>query len=212
VSEQVEVVPVEVPPVAKIESQLRMVPIEQVIPYDNNPRRIPQSAIDAVAESIRRYGWQQPIVVDPQMVIIVGHTRRLAAMQLGHTEVPILVTDLPEAKAREYRLVDNRTGEMTGWDHDALVMELREFEHDLLQTFFPDMDLELELVSGSTGPSEDELKWAQEKAQRVKGATEASQHTTNVTCPSCAGVFAVRTRSLPGMNEKLVEEIARGEA
>lgn len=190
----------------------QVVPIGNIHPYENNPRKIPQDAIDAVALSIQSYGWQQPIVVDQNMVIVVGHTRRLAALQLGFEEVPILVTNLPEEKIKEYRLVDNRTGEMSGWDHNALVMELREFEGSLIEAYFPDIDIEASLITASTGPSEQELKWAEEKASTVKPPTDASQHLTGVTCPSCSGHFSVRTRSLPGMDNKTVEEMAGGEA
>lgn len=196
----------------EMNTNYQVVPIGEVKPYENNPRRIPQDAIDVVARSIELYGWQQPIVVDKDMVIVVGHTRRLAALKLGYSEVPVLVSNLPEEKLREYRLVDNRTGEMSGWDHNALVMELREFEDSLLQEFFPDIDVEASLVTAATGPTEDELRLAEEKAATVKQASEASQHTTGVTCPSCAAHFSVRTRSLPGMDNKTVEEIAGGEA
>lgn len=191
---------------------LRTVPIEDLIPYENNPRRIPQDAIDAVATSIERYGWRQPIVVDKDMVIVVGHTRRLAAMKLGLTEVPVFVSNLPAAKIAEYRLVDNRTGEMSGWDHNALVMELREFETSLLEQFFPEIDMEIALVTAATAPSEQELKWAEEKIGGVKEAAAASNHTTGVTCPSCAHHFNVKTRSLPGMDAKTIEEIPGGES
>ncbi|QNJ55893.1 ParB-like nuclease domain protein [Microbacterium phage Rasputia] len=196
----------------QVNTSYKVVPIEALIPYENNPRRIPQDAIDAVALSIQTYGWQQPIVVDKDNVIVVGHTRRLAAQQLGIAEVPVLVSTLPEEKLKEYRLVDNRTGEMSGWDHNALVMELREFESSLLEAYFPDIDLEASMITSATGPSDAELKWAQEKTETVKGAAESSLHTTGVTCPSCAGHFTVRTRSLPGMDNKTVEEIAGGEA
>jgi len=196
----------------EVNTNYEVVPIDSITPYENNPRRIPQDAIDVVAKSIELYGWQQPIVVDEDRVIVVGHTRRLAALQLGYTEVPILVTSLPEEKIKEYRLVDNRTGEMSGWDHNALVMELREFEDTLIQSFFPDIDLEANLVTSATGPSEQELKWAEEKTSSVKQASDSSQHTTGVTCPSCEAHFSVRTRSLPGMDTKTVEEIAGGEA
>lgn len=202
----------EEPVLIETNTDYQVVPIDSITPYENNPRRIPQDAIDAVATSIQLYGWQQPIVVDKDMVIVVGHTRRLAAQQLGFTEVPILVSSLPEEKIKEYRLVDNRTGEMSGWDHNALVMELREFEDSLLVQFFPEIDVEAALVTSSTGPSEQELKWAEEKTSTVKQASDASQHTTGVTCPSCEAHFSVRTRSLPGMDNKTVEEIAGGEA
>lgn len=196
----------------QVNTDYQVVPIETLIPYENNPRRIPQDAIDAVATSIQLYGWQQPIVVDKDNVIVVGHTRRLAAMSLGMTEVPILVSNLPEEKLKEYRLVDNRTGEMSGWDHNALVMELREFDDSLLQAFFPDIDLEASMIASATGPSDAELKWAEEKTGTVKQAADSSLHTTGVTCPSCEAHFSVRTRSLPGMDTKTVEEIAGGEA
>jgi hypothetical protein len=191
--------------------ELKFVPIETLVPYENNPRSIPQDAIDAVAESIKRYGWQQPIVVDEEMVIVVGHTRRQAALSLGLTSVPIHVTKLPAEKIREYRLVDNRTGEMSSWDHDSLVMELREFDNDLLQVFFPEIDLESNLIANATGPTEQEMKWAEEKAGNVKGASDASMHTTDVTCPSCEGHFKVKTRSLPGMDTKTIEDMADGD-
>lgn len=188
---------------------IRSTPIGDLIPYDKNPRRIPQDAIDGVAKSIELYGWQQPIVVDKDMVIVVGHTRRLAALQLGMTEVPVMVSNLPPEKLREYRLVDNRTGEMSSWDHNALVMELREFESSLLEQFFPEIDLEVNLVTSASGPTEQELKWAEEKASTVKQASDASQHTTGVTCPSCDGHFVVRTRSLPGMDNRTIEEMTK---
>src|SRR6186713_1677236 len=138
-----------------------MLPIGAVLPYGNNPRNIPDTAINAVARSLEEFGWQQPIVVDKDMVIVVGHTRRLAAMKLGMTEVPVYITDLPEEKAREYRLVDNRTSEMSSWDHDALVIELREFDDALLQDFFPEIDLEVEFSEASAVPSTQELEWAE---------------------------------------------------
>jgi ParB-like chromosome segregation protein Spo0J len=66
-------------------------PIERPVPYAKNPRKIPQSAIDKVAASIKEFGWRQSIVVDAEGVIVVGHTRLLAARQLGLLEVPVHV-------------------------------------------------------------------------------------------------------------------------
>ena len=189
---------------------IKLLPVGDLVPYDKNPRRIPQDAIDGVAKSLELYGWQQPIIVDKDMVIVVGHTRRLAALQLGLSEVPVMVSTLPEEKLREYRLVDNRTGEMSSWDHNALVMELREFENSLLEQFFPEIDLEVNLVTGATGPSEAELKFAEDKVSKVKDASETGLHTTGVTCPSCSGHFTVRTRSLPGMDSRTIEEMIGG--
>ena len=97
--------------------------IDSIRPYENNPRRN-QDAITPVANSIREFGWQQPIVVDKDGVIIAGHTRWLAAMQLGYTEVPVVVANLNEEQARAYRLADNKTGELAGWDFHLLDVEL----------------------------------------------------------------------------------------
>lgn len=102
-----------------------MRPIADVIPYERNPRVIPESAILKVAASVREFGWRQPIVVDEAGVILVGHTRRLAAIHLGLAEVPVHVAvGLTPAQARAYRLADNRVGEETSWDFETLGLEI----------------------------------------------------------------------------------------
>lgn len=98
--------------------------IREITPYENNPRNN-DSAVDAVAASIREFGWQQPIVVDKDGVIIAGHTRYKAARKLGLTEVPVVVADnLTEEQIKVYRLADNKTGELADWDFAALEEEL----------------------------------------------------------------------------------------
>ena len=77
-------------------------PLHEIFPYPQNARKIPQSAIDKVMASLKEYGWQQPIVVDKNGVIVVGHTRRLAALQLGWHEAPVTVFEGSEAQARQY--------------------------------------------------------------------------------------------------------------
>jgi DNA modification methylase len=112
-------------------------PIENLIPYARNPRHIPQSAINKVTTSIREFGFRQPIVVDQNGVIIVGHVRLLAAQQLELTKVPVHVaTELTVAQVNAYRLADNRTNEEATWDMEALAFELanlklEEFDLDL---------------------------------------------------------------------------------
>lgn len=108
-----------------------MRPIGDVIPYAGNPRRIPQDAIDAVAKSISEFGWRQPIVVDGEGVVIAGHTRLLAAHQLGMDRVPVHVaSDLSPSLVRTYRLADNAAAERTEWDFDALKVELTGLRDD----------------------------------------------------------------------------------
>tara|TARA_Y100000310_G_scaffold332892_1_gene409360 strand:- start:5690 stop:6445 length:756 start_codon:yes stop_codon:yes gene_type:complete len=101
------------------------VPIDSVIPYENNPRHN-KNAVEKIAKSLQEYGWQQPIVVDKEMVVIVGHTRLLAAKSLGMKMVPVHVAELSEAKSKAYRIADNRVGEEALWDLDALSSELKE--------------------------------------------------------------------------------------
>jgi len=104
--------------------------VGDIRPYQNNPRHNDE-AVDAVANSISEFGFQQPIVVDKDGVIIAGHTRYKAAIQLGMKTVPVVVADLTEDQANAYRLADNRTGELATWDFDALSIELEEIEMDM---------------------------------------------------------------------------------
>ena len=107
---------------------IQEVAVDAVTPYEKNPRKIPKEAVDKVAASIREFGFKQPIVVDKDMVIIVGHTRLLAAKKLGYETVPVLVaSDLSPEKARAYRLADNKTNELTDWDFETLQEELASF-------------------------------------------------------------------------------------
>jgi hypothetical protein len=120
-------------------------PIDRIRPYERNARKIPKAAVDAVARSLQEYRWQQPIVVDADGIIIVGHVRRLAALQLGWTEAPVHVaTNLTAAQCRAYRLADNRSHEEAGWDRSLLSLELgdlSEFAFDLSLTGFGDAEL-----------------------------------------------------------------------
>lgn len=92
------------------------VPIDQVKPYENNPR-INDDAVQETANSIKEFGWQQPIVVDKNNVVIVGHTRLKAAKKLKLKKVPVVIADtLSEQQVKAYRLADNKTGELADWD------------------------------------------------------------------------------------------------
>src|SRR5579872_6581542 len=107
---------------------VEMRPIDSIRPYENNPR-LNDAAVDAVAASIREYGFRQPIVVDEQGVIIVGHTRYKAALKLGLAEVPVHVAvGLTAAQAKAYRLADNQTATLSQWDDDKLPLELAQLQ------------------------------------------------------------------------------------
>jgi ParB-like chromosome segregation protein Spo0J len=122
---------------------IKQINIDDIIPYHNNPRK--NQAIDKVASSIKEYGFQQPIVVDKHMVVIVGHTRLLGAKKLGLKEVPIVIADLSDAKAKAYRIADNRVNEESDWDFKLLQGELNillDLETDLNLTGFSSDELD----------------------------------------------------------------------
>jgi len=106
---------------------IEMKPPSSLNPYETNPR-VNDDAVAAVAESIERFGFRQPIVVDSQGVIVVGHTRWKAAQKLGLDAVPVHVADLTEEQARAYRLADNQTGGIASWDAALLNSELAALE------------------------------------------------------------------------------------
>jgi len=102
--------------------------IDTIRPYEQNPRQN-DAAVDAVAASIREFGFRQPIVVDTEGVIVVGHTRWKAARKLGLEYVPVHVAkDLSPEQARAYRIADNKSADYADWDLDLLPIELRDLQ------------------------------------------------------------------------------------
>ncbi|MCY2928190.1 MAG: ParB N-terminal domain-containing protein [Planctomycetota bacterium] len=100
--------------------------IATVRPYDKNPR-VNDGAVDAVAASLKQFGFRQPLVVDADGVIICGHTRYKAAQKLALAKVPVHVArDLTPEQVRAYRIADNKTAELAEWDMDLLPIEIRE--------------------------------------------------------------------------------------
>lgn len=179
--------------------------IDEILPYENNPRQITEEAVAAVKQSIELYGYVQPIVVDKQHVIIVGHTRHQALKELGVKKVPVYVSDLSEEKAKEYRLVDNRTGELAEWDYKALVMELREWDEALLADYFPDVDLEVGALNDVLTTDED-VERASDAVTSIKEA--AVMPLTEIVCPSCFHTFKVKSASLPGLSHSDLDTLA----
>jgi len=117
---------------------------ETVRPYEQNPR-LNDQAVEAVAKSLREFGFRQPIVVDAEGVIIVGHTRWKAAQKLGLAKVPVHVAkDLTPAQVKAYRLADNQTATLAEWNYDLLPVEIRDLQglnFDLSLLGFSDVDL-----------------------------------------------------------------------
>ncbi|MEW6199778.1 MAG: DNA modification methylase [Planctomycetota bacterium] len=108
--------------------KIELRPLADIKPYEKNPR-VNDAAVDAVAESIRRFGFRQPIVVDEAGVIVCGHTRWKAAQRLGLAEVPVHVArDLTPEQIRAYRIADNKTAELAEWNLELLPLELAELQ------------------------------------------------------------------------------------
>ena len=105
--------------------QVELISVQSIKPYTGNPRVISEDAVSSVSESIEKFGWQQPIVLDKNKTIVVGHTRFLAAQRLGLSEVPVTVAeDLSEDEIRAYRVLDNKLNELADWDMELLDKEL----------------------------------------------------------------------------------------
>ena len=155
---------------------IKMVPTEEVVPYDKNPR-LNDNAVDAVASSIREFGFKVPIVVDGEGVVVSGHTRLKAAKALGLTEVPVIVADdLDETKIKAFRLADNKVAELADWDESLLIKELAELadlNYDMGQFEF---DLEPELGDGDDlGDIPDNINVMETFALNVIVSDEAEQ-------------------------------------
>ena len=104
--------------------------IDDIRPYEKNPR-VNDQAVDAVAASLKEFGFRQPIVVDADGVIIVGHTRWKAAKKLGLKKVPVHVAkDLSPEKVKAYRIADNQTNTLADWDYELLPLELKDLQAD----------------------------------------------------------------------------------
>jgi DNA modification methylase len=130
---------------------VEMWPIDRPVEYARNARKITQAAVDKVAASIKEFGFRQPIVVDKEDVIIVGHVRLRAAKKLGLAEVPVHVAaNLTPAQVRAYRLMDNRSHEDVEWDIEMLgaeLLELRDLDVELLLTGFDPKEIDDFLLS-----------------------------------------------------------------
>lgn len=142
---------------------------ENIIPYENNPRHN-DMAVDKVAMSLEQYGWQQPIVVDGDGVVIAGHTRLKAAVKLGMDKCPVVVADnLTQAQVKAYRIADNRTGELAEWDQYRLNIEIKDLIGSGYEVSFTGFDIETEPDEGDQDPEQE----PQEKQKK------------EIECPGC---------------------------
>ena len=121
--------------------------VDELIPYINNPR-LNDDAVDAVASSIKNFGFKNPIIIDSDNEIINGHTRLKAAKKLGLDTVPVIIADdLTEAQKKAFRIADNKVSELADWDFKALQCELEELESlefDMIDFGFDDIEQKID--------------------------------------------------------------------
>ena len=153
--------------------QIHDISISLLREYDNNPRNN-DGAVDAVAASIREFGFKVPVIVDGDNVIVAGHTRVKAARELGMETIPcIIADDLTPEQIRAFRLADNKTAELAGWDFAKLEEELAALAAEFDMTafgFHADSDVDID----------DFFEEAGEKKEK---------EPKTVTCPHCGEVF-----------------------
>lgn len=128
---------------------LNYVDINSITPYAKNSR-INEDTVKIVAESIKAYGFQQPIVVDKNDVIVVGHTRYRASKLLELSNVPVVKFKGTIKEAREYRIADNRIQDYSEWDKDVLLNELLSLDDVAVPTGFTNAEVDELLKTGTT--------------------------------------------------------------
>ena len=170
------------------EINVKTIKIDNLVPYWRNPRKN-DLAVQKVTASIKEFGYQQPIIVDTELVIIAGHTRYAALKALGYEEVQVIITDMPAKKAKEFRIIDNRTSEYATWTQD-LALELKEFtDPAFLDIFFPDVKLDPDFAQFTDSNNEATIQAATANiTERFEKASEsrATEPKIVIPCPYCA--------------------------
>jgi len=157
--------------------------IDELKPYEKNPRKN-DDAVEYVMNSIKEFGWQVPIVIDKNKTIVCGHTRYKAARRLGIEKVPcIMADDLTEEQITAYRLVDNKTQELSKWDFSKLIEELK----GLID------EIDMSLVGFTTKTEETEKNTPAAEQNLDEGEeidlSEFEDETFNCICPCCGFRF-----------------------
>lgn len=147
--------------------------VDKLVPYENNPRNNTE-AIQYVANSIKEFGFKVPLVIDSDNIVICGHTRLLAAKQLGLKDVPCVVADdLTDEQIKAFRLADNKVGEIATWDLNKLQLELDFLDCNMEEFGF---------ISAMEEPDiTDFLEDHESKTKEPK----------TVVCPECGHAFTV---------------------
>lgn len=154
--------------------KVKSVKLSEIFPYYDNPRDN-TNAVEPTKESIKRFGYVKPILVDKAGVIIAGHTRYVAAYQLGMEFVPVVYSDMDDEKAKKYRILDNKLAEKSSFDEDQLLEELRNMEvpTDMQAFFFEDINQMLNFSLDSINQQAEEYGGFQDDYSQVDENFEA---------------------------------------
>ena len=123
--------------------EVKEIELVDLHPWDDNPR-LNEHAVDAVAESIRSFGFNVPILCDQNLTIVAGHTRWKAAKKIGMDKVSVIVVEMTDAQRRAFAIADNKTAEIADWDFPKLrevLEELRSEEIDIKNLGFSDEEI-----------------------------------------------------------------------
>lgn len=149
--------------------KVKSVKLSEIFPYYDNPRDN-TNAVEPTKESIKRFGFVKPILVDKAGVIIAGHTRYVAAYQLGMEFVPVVYSDMDDEMAKKYRILDNKLAEKSSFDEDQLLEELRNMEvpTDMQAFFFEDINQMLNFSLDSINHQAEEYGGFQDDYSQVE--------------------------------------------
>lgn len=175
---------------------------EKLVPYEQNAKKHDKSQVARIVESIKRFGWDQPIVVDKNYVIIKGHGRRLAAIELGLKTVPVIIrSDLDDKQVRAARLADNRAA-ISDIDTELFRKELETLNNELLSGIFDEKELDFSLAD--LGDMNTEVF-----IDDIDGAVKEQEEATKDKIEEAAGrrvplVKALGFKDIRGANELCV--------
>lgn len=161
--------------------RIETVKLSKIKPYHRNVRDNNEQAVEAVKQSISRYGYQNLIIVDKDYTIIAGHTRYKALKALGFKEIEVIVSELSADKAREYRAVDNRTNEYSQWDNVKLQREITSFADN---KYFSGLFGQL---ASQTVQQTDSTKWQATEEQVKEAQGKADDRFTETSNKRNAG-------------------------
>jgi len=165
--------------------------LQDIKPYPNNPR-INDSAVKGVISSIKKFGFNQPLIIDKKGVIVAGHTRYLALQELKVNEVECIILNLPEKKLKKYRLADNRVRDYSETDWELLKEELRELSEGM-EDFFPEMDSILK--DNSLDIDAESLNKADKKLRKnIEDRNAEAVDYRTIECPNCKKMLTIKSK------------------